>query len=85
MKIQLILKLQSLKMTAQEERAYRSYFWEQCSLGVYIWTQPSYQVSVYIWTQLTEGPCSGCLHLDPAQLQYHHPPAPKNIALKSKH
>ena len=59
MKIQLFLKLQSLKMTAQEERAYRSYFWEQSSLGVYIWTQPSYQVSVYIWTQLTEDPAVG--------------------------
>ena len=32
-------------------------------------------VSVYIWTQLTEGTCTGCLHLDPGQLQQHHPPA----------
>ena len=32
-------------------------------------------VSVYIWTQLTEGTCNGCLHLDPGQLQQHHPPA----------
>ena len=34
-------------------------------------------VSVYIWTQLTKGTCTECLHLDPAQLQQHHPQAPQ--------
>ena len=32
-------------------------------------------VSVYILIQLTEGTCTGCLHLDPGQLQQHHPTA----------
>ena len=32
------------------------------------------QVSVYTRTQLTEGSCNGCLHLDPALLQFHQVP-----------
>ena len=32
-------------------------------------------VSVYTRTQLTEGSCNGCIHLDPVHLLFHHHPS----------
>ena len=57
---------------------------EHVDCGVYIWTQPSYTVSVYIWTQLTEGNALGvyiwtqpsCSTITPYQL-------PSQTVLKS--
>ena len=58
-------------MTAKEERAKRS----NVVVVVFTFGPSPATVSVYIWTQLTQGTYTGCLHLDPAQLQQRHPPA----------
>ena len=46
-------------MTAKEERAFGATLGDHLNCGVYIWSQPSYTVSVYIWTHLTEGTAFG--------------------------
>ena len=49
------------KMTSREDREF----------GNMKNMEEQVRVSVYTRTQLTEGSCNGCLHLDPALLQFH--------------
>ena len=48
-------------MTSREDR----------ELGIMKIFEEQARVSVYTRTQLIEEGCNGCLHLDPAQLQFH--------------
>ena len=62
------------KVARREERAHQNFrtrTWGPANVGVYTWTQPN--LCSNIWNQTREGTCWGCIHLDPALAQYHHP------------
>ena len=63
---------QSLKMTAKEEREFRSNSGRPLDPA-------QLQSECLHLDPAHRGDCTGCIHLDPAQLHHHHPiPAPKS-------
>ena len=64
---------QSPKMTAKEERAFRSNFWRPCSLWCLHLDPAQLHGECLHLDPAHRGNCTGCIHLDPAQLQHHHP------------
>ena len=70
---------QSPKMTAKEEREFRSNSGRPCSLWCLHLDPAQLQSECLHLDPAHRGDCTGCIHLDPAQLQNHHPiPAPKS-------
>ena len=62
-----VIQVQSHSLTASQRGREFGNVSKRCQ------DQGCWLVSVYMWTQLTEGNCYGCIHIDPAHLQHHHP------------